>query len=95
MAKFTWGSVLERLTIDFDDGQIIEVTKFHPWVRDIGGSINIGVADATVTLYHVEWLSESFNSMESAILACIIRKQLGANQYALHAGLCRALRLKA
>jgi hypothetical protein len=86
--SFTWGQVIRRIQVDMDDTQI-EVVKFHPW--EVNGTVLVGSPDLSKIEYHIEDMSMSFNSMQSLMIAWIANRNLGLNQHALVAGVCRAL----
>ncbi len=85
---FPWGKVIERFHYDFDN-DTLAVTKYHPWTRS-GANVNVGTPSARIA-YHVEALSESFDNMDTLLIAWIVNKHLGHNQRALVEGICRAL----
>jgi hypothetical protein len=87
--RFVWGRVIERFDYDFD-GQRMELVKFHPWKSE-RGTVRTGDPDTMVTQYHCDKMSESFWCIDDALIAWIARKNLGLNQHALVAGICRAL----
>lgn len=91
--KFTWGRLLEEFEYNFD-GEVMRVTKYHPWIVDIGGAIRTGESNKNLIMYHCEELSESRDCILSLIISWIAHKRLGLNQHALVGGVCRALRLE-
>jgi hypothetical protein len=88
MTKFPWGRVIERFDYDFD-GEKVEVVKYFPKKAN---HLNMGFEDAPQ--YHIEDLHESSNSLQYILISWIARKNLGLNQHALVAGVCRALDVK-
>lgn len=90
--KFTWGSLLEEFEYNFD-GEVMRVTKYHPWVVDVGGTIRTGESNKNSIMYHCEELSESADNIVALIISWLTYKCVGLNQHALVAGICRALRV--
>ncbi len=90
MNRFTWGKVIERFEYDFD-GVKMEVTKYHPR-KTVGIEITREI-DESVISYHCEELRQSTDNLFALIVAFIAYKKLGLNQYALVAGISRALEL--
>jgi len=89
--KFPWGRVLREFTIDFD-GQLMSVTKFHPWVYRNCNST--GKPDPNTIHYHCEEIGRSDSSLQRLIIAWMATQNLGLNQYALVEGISRALDIK-
>jgi len=89
MSKFSWGRVLDKFDYDFD-GDVMEVTKFHPWKSD-GCTVLTGNHDEALICYHCEELSESADSLQYLLLSWISHKNLGLNQRALVCGVAKAM----
>lgn len=92
MESFTWGKVVKVFTLDFD-GKEVEITKYHPWKSE-NCRVLRGTADEATILYHCEELHASFSSFNAVILAWMVYKSLGLNQFALVSGLCRAINIQ-
>lgn len=88
MRNFSWGKVLERFEYDFD-GEQVEVVKYLP-TKFVDGSAVRGEWESE-PMFHIAALHQSFSSLDAALIASIANKRLGLNQYALVAGVCRAL----
>ena len=89
MAAYAWGRVIERFDFDMD-GRVVEAIKYHPW-RSKDGRVFTGDPDTERVEFHCEEMHESFFSLDALLIAWIARKNLGMNQSALVAGICRAL----
>lgn len=87
MGRFVWGKVIERFEYDFD-GDVVEVIKYFG-TKYVNGHGTKDYED--VPSYHIEEISESSDSLQSIIIAYFAYKNLGLNQRALVAGVCRAL----
>ncbi len=87
--KFPWGEVVDYFTFDFD-GDVFEVTKFHPWVRD-GSRLIRGSAARDIICYHCEELHQSAGSLMALLIHWIAYKNIGPNNRSLAEGVCRAL----
>lgn len=92
MSTFTWGRIIARFVYDFD-GETVEATKFHPWKLK-GSSFQAGYPDETQIQFHCEALRASFSSIQELLIAWIVYKNLGHNQWPLIAGTCRALEVR-
>lgn len=93
MTRFPWGKLIATFKYDFD-GQSLEVIKYHPHKYENGHPVMDGsfhVLDKTKIMYSVENMSQSFDTMDQVLIAWIINKNLGQNQYALVAGIVRAI----
>lgn len=89
--KFPWGKVIENITLDFD-GQVMEVTKYHPRKRD-GCTITKEI-DTTKIEFDCEELGQSSENIFHLVLAWIAFKHTKShNQGALVAGIIRALQI--
>jgi hypothetical protein len=86
---FTWGRVLHVFEYDFD-GEVLYVTKYHPWKRQ-GCTVLRGQVDTETIEYHCEETSESAPSLYPLLISWLAYKRLGHNQHGLVPGLCRAL----
>lgn len=73
--SFPWGRVLKLININLDDKEV-QVTKY----QDSTGAVR----------YHCEELRESWESIDALLISWIARKNLGLNQQALVAGVCKA-----
>lgn len=87
MSKFTWGKVTEYFTYDFD-GDKVEVVKYY--AKEYKDGHYTGEYE-TIPSYHIEELHESAHSLQYILISWIANKNLGLNQHALVAGVCRAL----
>jgi hypothetical protein len=92
MKKFPWGKVLEIFEYDFD-GKPLEIVKYHPWKSE-GVSVKTGNPNEDETCYHIAAMSESFHSIDAALIGWIAHKNLGLNHGTLAAGVCRALNVR-
>lgn len=89
MKKFSWGEVITRYQLPFEDG-MLEIVKFHPWKTE-GVSVLTGQPDYDQIQYHIEELRESFFEFDAAVIAWITYARLGLNQHQLVSGICKAL----
>jgi hypothetical protein len=88
--KFPWGKVIQGFVVDFD-GDLMEVTKYHPWIYKNNQSTC--VANSDEVSYHCEEISESSESLDQLVISWIVYRRLGLNQRPLVAGICRALKI--
>ena len=90
MTRFPWGKIIDKFSYDLD-GKFLGVTKYHPWEQK--GSESTKKPDYTQIFYHCEALHESFKSIQTLVIAWIVRDNLGLNQQALVAGVAKALNI--
>ncbi len=90
--KFPLGKVIDYLNIDLD-GNIIEIAKFHPFKSSGSGAVSRDI-DYEEVLYHSEELHESWASIYGLLISKIAHDNLGANEWSLVYGVCRALEIK-
>jgi hypothetical protein len=91
MSNFWLGKVIEKFTYNFD-GEVMEVTKFHPRISE-GCTITKKI-DEDKIMYHCEELHEHCSSLQYMILSWITYKNLGHNNGALTSGISKALEIK-
>ena len=87
MGKFVWGKVIDRYDYDFENGYVFEVTKYNPYKP------NSREIDYDLIQFHCEETHEYSDNLMHLLISWIVIKQLGYNQEALTAGICRALKL--
>lgn len=87
--QFSWGRVIETFHYNFD-GQVMVVTKYHPWKQSLSGKSIRGEASTHIE-YHCEELRMASDNIQHLIIAWIAQKNIGLNQQALVHGVCRAL----
>jgi hypothetical protein len=90
--NFHWGQVLDAFRFDMDD-KTCTILKYHPWVNE-KGNIRIGRPDTTQVMFHNNETRNSDGSIQASLIRWIAHTNLGLNQHALVAGICRALDVK-
>jgi len=85
MKKFPWGKTIEIFVLDME-GKEVEIIKYHPYLQ--GSKIA-----ASHVMYSVDSINESHGTFEGAVIAWMVRQQLGLNQGALVDGICKMLEL--
>lgn len=90
--EFAWGHVIDVFKINMD-GKECTILKFHPWVSE-NGSVRVGRPDETVVNFHNAETRWSDTSIQASMIRWIAHQNLGLNQQALVAGVCKALDVK-
>lgn len=91
MNKFAWGSIIDRLSYDFD-GITLEIIKYNPWVKN-GNRLLVGSIAHDCVSYHCEEMNQTFNTVFELIIHWIVFKRLGLNNSSLAEGVCKAVDL--
>lgn len=68
----------------------LEIVKYHPW-QSQGVRVISGKPNEAETCFHIAAISESFRSIDAALIGWIVHKNLGFNNGSLAGGVCRAL----
>ena len=87
-SRFPWGQVIRQFNIDFD-GEIMKVTKYHPWLTQDSNVLS-GQPNMNAVEFHNAEMHESSASLDYLVLAWIAKKHLGMNQHALVSGVAKA-----
>lgn len=90
---FSWGQPIAAFALNLD-GQVCMILKYHPWVNE-KGNIRVGRPDTDQVMFHNAATGYSDDSIQTAVIRWIAHTNLGLNQHALVAGICKALDVKA
>ena len=88
MPKFAWGKVVEYFDYDFD-GYTVVVVKYHA-DKFVDGNHRRGEYEEEFS-YHISEINQSASSLQQILIAYFVQKNLGLNQNALVAGICKAI----
>ncbi len=89
-SRFSLGKIVAAFDYDFD-GQIITIIKYNPRIADEVSHRLLKEVNENEFLYSLEMYSESFPTLEHAIIGYFAYKNLGRNQSGLVYGLAKAL----